>query len=630
MFPPLIGNGLSAKDIIMFGYNGKILRIDLSTRRHAVTTPSEDYYKHYLGGRGIIIHTLLSEVSPGIDPLGPDNKLIFALGPLTGYPLPGSGRNSVGAKSPLTGGFGEAEAGGFWGAELKRSGYDAIIVEGASSVPVYLWINHGKIEIRDAGPVWGLEIADADAAIKKELDNDKIRTALIGPGGEKRIRYACIANDITHVAGRTGLGAVMGSKKLKAIAVRGDTPPEAADPRKMMELARWMGKHFKENASGHHLVGTGSTMRQYELCGNLPIRNFRGGNFPGVEQITPQQLFEKGYLKKRETCYACPIRCKRVVSLEQPWKVDIRYGGPEYETLGALGSNCGVNHLEALMKANEICARHGIDTISTGVSISFAMECYEKGILTRNDTDGLELTFGNAPAMVEMVERIALRKGFGDILAEGTKRASESIGRGSSAYAIHVKGLELPMHEPRYKQGMGLHYSVNATGADHCTGVQDDQVQKKQPRWATLPSTEMSQRKAEMLYDVGLWRHLANYIGMCVFVPWNHRQIGDAVQAVTGWPMDTQPLIDVVERGITLARIFNLREGFSRMDDQLPRRFFGSPLEGPLQEVSVDPAKLAAAQRDYYQMLGWDEAGIPTHQKLVDLDIEWAYGYIKP
>ena len=611
----------------MLGYNGKILRINLTTRCHSVEKPSEDYYKHYIGGRGIIIHTLLTEISPGIDPLGPDNKLIFALGPLTGHPLPGSGRNSVGAKSPLTGGFGEAEAGGFWGAELKRSGFDAIIVEGASSVPVYIWINHGEIEIREAGHLWGMEIADADDTIKKELGNDKIKTALIGPGGEKLIRYACIANDINHVAGRTGLGAVMGSKKLKAIAVRGETPPAVANQQKTMELARWMGKNFKEKASRHHLVGTGSPMLQYESSGNLPIRNFKGGSFPGVAQITPQQLFEKGYVKKRDTCHACPIRCKRVVSLETPWKVDIRYGGPEYETLAALGSNCGVNNIEALMKANEICARHGIDTISTGVSISFAMECYEKGILTKHDTDGLELTFGNAEALVEMVERIALRKGFGDILAEGTKRASEKIGKGSSEYAIHVKGLELPMHEPRYKQGMGLHYSVNAAGADHCSGVQDDLVQKNQVKWNTLPATELSQRKAQMLYEVGLWRHMGNYIGMCIFVPWSNQQIGDAVEAVTGWPMGSRPLADVAERGITLARIFNLREGISRNEDKLPRRFFDSPPEGPLKEISVDAAKLETAQQAYYQLLGWTEAGIPTRERLVELDIEWAYGY---
>lgn len=613
----------------MFGYHGKIARINLSTRSHTVETPDEDYYRLYLGGRGMIIHTLLTEVPPGTDPLGPGNKLVFAPGPLTGQPLPGSGRNSVGAKSPMTGGFGEAEAGGYFGAELKRSGYDAIIVEGASPVPVYIFIDQGKIEIRDAGHLWGMEVADADAAIRSELRSGKIRTALIGPGGEKQVRYACIANDVTHIAGRTGLGAVMGAKKLKAIAALGKRPPEVADPQKMADLARWMAKNFKEKASGHYLVGTGSTMQQYASSGNLPVRNFRGGSFPDVEKITPQRMFEKGYVKKRESCYACPIRCKRVVSLEEPWKVDIRYGGPEYETLAAFGANCGISNVEALMKANEICARHGIDTISTGVSISFAMECFEKGILSREETDGLELTFGNAEAMLEMVERIALRRGFGDLLAEGTKRASEIIGRGSDEFAIHVKGVELPMHEPRYKQGMGLHYSVNASGADHCSGVMDDLVQKRQVRWETLPTTEMSERKAQMVYEVGLWRHMANYIGMCVFVPWSHQQIEEAVEAVTGRPIGSRPLSDVVERGITLARIFNLRQGISRMDDKLPRRFFNSSPEGPLAETSVDPARLEAAQRSYYRMLGWDDAGIPTRKKLAELEIEWACAYMK-
>lgn len=619
----------------MHGYNGKILRVNLSTHSHSVEERSEDYYRCYVGGRGIIIHTLLNEIPPGIEPLGPENKLIFALGPLTGYPLPGSGRNSVGAKSPLTGGFGESEAGGYWGAELKRSGYDAIIVEGRAPKPVYIWINKGDVEIRDAGHLWGLEVADVDSAIKEEIGNDKIKTALIGPGGEKLVRYACIANDITHVAGRTGLGAVMGSKNLKAIAVKGGTPPEAADAEKIKELARWMGKNFKEKAGNFNLYGTGATLVAYEASGNLPVRNFRGGRFPSVEQITPQLMFEKGYVKKRETCFACPIRCKRVVSLEKPWKIDIRYGGPEYETLGALGSNCGVDSIEALMKANEICARHGIDTISTGVSISFAMECYERGILTKEDTDGLDLNFGNAQALVEMVERIALRKGLGDILAEGTKRAAEIIGKGSSDYAIHVKGVEIPMHEPRYKQGMGLHYSVNATGADHCSGIQDDLVIKKIPkgeginRDGTLTTTELSPRKARMLYETGLWRHIGNYIGMCIFVPWSNEQIVSAVEAVTGWSTSSRDLENVVERGITLTRIFNLREGFSRNDDTLPRRFFASPSEGPLKDVSIDPARLDIAQRAYYQMLGWDESGVPTHEKLKELDVEWAYEHIK-
>jgi aldehyde:ferredoxin oxidoreductase len=618
----------------MYGYNGKILRINLSTRCHSVDKPSEDFYRHNVGGRGIIIHTLLNEISPGIDPLGAKNKLIFALGPLTGSHLPGSGRNSIGAKSPLTGGFGEAEAGGFWGSELKRSGYDAIIIEGVSPAPVYVWINNGEVEIREAGHLWGLEVGDADSAIKNELSNDKIRTALIGPGGEKLVRYACIANDITHVAGRTGLGAVMGSKKLKAIAVKGKTPPAMANKDKILELAQWMGRNYKEKVSSHVLIGTGPNIVQYEGTGNIPIRNFQGGRFPGVEQITAQQMFEKGYVKERESCFACPVRCKRVVSLEDPWKVDPRYGSPEYETLIAFGSNCGVNNLEALMKANEICARYGIDTISTGVSISFAMECYERGIITKKDTEGLELTFGNAQALIDMVERIAQRRGFGDILAEGTKLASERIGKGSSDYAMHVKGLEIPMHEPRYKQGMGLHYSVCSTGADHCAGIQDDLVIKKIPKGeglnddGTLTTTELGKRKAQLVYDFGRWRQVGNYIGMCLFLPWSHQQICDAVEAVTGWPMNSELMKGVVERGMTLARIFNLREGFTKNDDTLPRRFFSSPSQGPLMNISVDQDKLDIAQRAYFDMLGWNESGIPSYEKLVELDIEWAYKYI--
>lgn len=619
----------------MHGFNGKILRVNLTTRSHSIDRPSTDYYKRYGGGRGIIIHTMLTEIPPGSDPLGPENKIIFALGTLTGYALPGSGRNSIGAKSPLTGAFGEAEAGGFWGAELKRSGYDAVIVEGTSAVSVYIWIDSGVCEIRDAGRVWGMEVADADAAIKEELGSNKIKTALIGPGGEHLVRYACIANDVSHFAGRTGLGAVMGSKKLKGIAVRGETPPEVVDKAKIVELARWMGKNFKEKASAHHRIGTGSTMAHYESSGNLPIRNFRGGRFPEVSRISPQYMFEKGYIKKRETCFACPIRCKRAVKLEGLLPVDIRYGGPEYETLAALGSNCGVDNVEALMKANEICARYGIDTISTGVCISFAMECYERRIITIVDTGGLELTFGNAWAMVEMVERIAKRTGFGNILAEGVKRAADMIGRGSAEYAIHVKGLELPMHDPRYKQGMGLHYSVHVTGADHCSGIQDDQVIRAMVKGegvntdGTLTSIEMSPRKAQLLYDAGLWRHMANYLGMCIFVPWNHQHMIDAVEAVTGWPMSYGDLTKVVERGMTLARIFNLREGFSRIDDVLPRRFSTSPLEGPLSDVTVDPVKLEIAQQVYFKMLGWNDAGIPTYEKLVELGIEWAHEYIK-
>jgi len=298
------------------------------------------------------------------------------------------------------------------------------------------------------------------------------------------------------------------------------------------------------------------------------------------------------------------------------------------------GENIGVGQVEAIMKANELCCRNGMDTISAGVTISFAMECFEKGVLTLKETDGLELTFGNGPAMVEMVERIALRKGLGNILAEGTKRAAEVIGKGSAEWAMHVKGEEIPMHEPRYKQGMGLHYSVHATGADHCSGIHDDVVNKKLAEWdwiglaESVPVYEMSGRKARMLYEVGLWRHLANSIGLCLFVPWSNEQVTQALEAITGWPMSSHKLMKTVERAMTLARIFNLREGFSRRDDTLPRRFASSPTDSTLKGVGVDPEKLASAQKVYYQMLGWDESGVPTSARLVELNIEWAAQYL--
>ena len=481
----------------MKGINGNILRVNLTTGKLHVQEISEDHYRLYLGGRGLIAYTLLTEVPKGIDPFGPENRLVFALGTLTGHPFVGSGRNSVGCKSPLSGGYGESEAGGFWGAELKRAGFEAIVLEGISPKPVYLSIKDGKAEIRDAAHLWGRDTADTQAAIQDELGDKRIRTAVIGPAGEKLVRFACILNDITHAAGRTGMGAVMGSKKLKAIAVRGSRPPEVADKEKILALNRFMHQNYKE-ISKHWRYGTGSDMIGYEAAGNMPIRNFRGGRFPGVEQISAKLLCQK-YLEKMDNCYGCPIRCKRVVKLQAPFTVDPVYGGPEYETLAALGSNCGIDNLEALMKANELCNRYGIDTISTGVAISFAMECTEKGILSREDTDGLDLTFGNAESMVRMVEQIALRKGFGDLLAEGTKRASETIGKRSEELAMQVKGEELPMHEPRHKQAMGLHYSMHVTGADHSTGIHDTEA--------------MDKDTGAILYQKGFSAQLANYSG---------------------------------------------------------------------------------------------------------------------
>ncbi|MEW6671325.1 MAG: aldehyde ferredoxin oxidoreductase family protein [Thermodesulfobacteriota bacterium] len=621
----------------MKGYNGKFLRVNLTSGLIAVETPPEDYYRLYLGGRGFIIEKLLSELRAGVDPLGPENKLIFALGPITGHPLPGGGRNSIGAKSPLTGTFGESEAGGFWGAELKRAGFDAVIVEGASARPVYLKIENGRAEIRDAAGIWGLEVADAQKAVREDLGGRKFRTAAIGPAGENLVLFACILNDVTHAAGRTGMGAVMGSKKLKLIAVKGDTPPEMAQREKILEMARVLTQRTKEKPTIFSIHGTGGNILGFAEAGNLPVRNFQDGIFPGVKDISPQAMKAKGYWDKMESCFGCPVRCKKKLKrISAPWPVDPTYGGPEYETLAALGSNCGIDNLEAVMKGHELCGRYGLDTISTGATIAFAMECTQKGILTQKDTDGLDLTFGNTEAMLQMIERIAYRKGFGNILAGGTKRAAEIIGKGADKFAIHVKGNEIPMHEPRFKQGLGLHYSVHASGADHGTGIHDDRLTASVADMDRIdvaepvPPTELSPRKVRVLYHFGMWRQVTNYLGMCFFVSWSQQQLTEAMEYITGWPMSYWRLMKTVERGITLSRIFNLREGLSDKDDKLPARFFTPHPDGPLKNVTVDPGKLAEAQKLYYQMLGWDASGVPTYARLVELNLEWASKYLAP
>ena len=612
------------------GYSGRFLRVNLDEGKISVEEPSVDYYQRYLGGRGFIVTTLLKETPKGKDPLGPDNKLVFALGPLTGMPLIGSGRNSVGAKSPLTGGYGEAEAGGFWGAELKRAGFDAIIIEGISNSPVYLLIQDGQAELRDASHLWGKEVAQTHFELQRELGDRKFRTAVIGPGGERLIRFACISQDITHQAGRMGLGAVMGAKKLKAIAVHGETIPQMADQKAIRDLSGWMAQNFKEK-TGFWQCGTGAAMEAFNLAGNLPVLNFKNGFFEQAEKISAKVICEQ-FGVEMYGCYACPIRCKKRIKIDAPWNVDPIYGGPEYETLAAFGSNCGISDPRVICKAHEICNRHGIDTISAGVTISFAMECFENGLLTTKDTGGLNLNFGNGDAMLKILGQIVQKQGLGALLSEGTKIAAKQIGQGSEDFAMHVKGLELPLHDPRLKQGLGLHYSVHPAGPDHNSGIHDTLFIKgaQVEEWTgidvseSIPSTELSPRKVRLLYQNGLWTHLANYLVLCLFVPYTKRQICDAVEAVTGWPMSYWRLMKTAERGITLAKIFNLREGFTDADDVLPKRMGEPQGNGNLKGVVVEAGKLSEAKELYYGMMGWDNHGIPTRARLVELDIEWA------
>ena len=621
------------------GLANRILRVDLTNQRISVDEPDEAFYRRYLGGACFIPYFLLKETKPGFDALSPENKLIFALGPMTGMPMPGAARNCVGAKSPLTGGIAKSEVGGHFGWELKRAGFDAVVVEGRAEKPVYLWVHDGEVEIRDASPIWGKTCLETQDIICDELGDKRVRFAAIGPGGENMVRFACVMNDLKDAAGRGGTGAVMGSKNLKAIAVRGrGLPTEPADMARITEMGRYMNAHFAEvSPMSRNLseLGTGAAagMVGGNETGNLPVRNWSDGYFEGVEKITADAIRDTVRIGM-EGCTACNIRCKKMVAFDEPYRVDPRNGGPEYETLGSLGSLCGVDDLKAICKANELCNLYSLDTISAGGTIALAMECFENEILTLKDTDGIELRFGNADALVRMVEMIGRRQGIGDLLAEGSRKAAEQIGRGAEELAMHVKGLELAMHEPRLKQGLGLSYSVEAHGADHCAGMHDTMVSQEGPgiqalrslgHYDPLPVDDLGPSKVAMVKTHHLGRLFVDSLGCCSMPPWKITDMVEIVRAITGWDFTTTEAMLVGERTATLCRVFNVREGFTVADDQLPRRYFSPTPRGGLKDTAIDPEAMQNAIHNFYFIMGWDrETGIPTVEKLAELSVAWA------
>ena len=612
------------------GYSGKILRVSLSDRSLSTETIDALFCRKYLGGAGFAVYFLWKELQPGVDPLGPDNKLVFALGPLTGVQLPGSSRYCIGAKSPLTGGIAKSEVGGFWGAELKRAGYDTLIIEGKAEKPVYLWIHDDEVSIKDASHLWGKNTKETQEAIRAELGDKLVKVALIGAAGENLVRYACIMDGLHDTAGRGGLGAVMGSKNLKAIAVRGRKAPPIAEPERVKELRDWFLANIQLVMSLKD-VGTGSraAMGRFESVGNLPVRNFRDGLFPKVNMIDADALKETIRLKM-VGCFACPVRCKKVVQFQEPYPVDPAYGGPEYETLAALGSNCGIANLKAIAKGNELCNAYSLDTISTGVTIAFAMECFENGLLSTKDTNGVELRFGNDEAMLKLIELIARRQGIGDLLADGTARAAKLIGKGAQKFAIHVKGLEPGMMEPRLNPGLGLGYMVNPNGADHMLNmidmfyVTEERLTELKPLGITElpPLDDIGPCKVALFRLLQFKRLLMDCLVLCCLLPYTYEQLADVTAAVTGWNTGVMEQLRVSERILTVARLFNIREGFSAADDVLPQRFFQPKTDGALVSKSLDAQKMEKAKNYYYSLMGWDtKTGVPLPEKLEELRI---------
>ena len=594
------------------GFWDRILRVDLTTSKIWEEHPGEAWYRKHVGGRGMIAHYLLSEVPPGIDAFDPENRLVFATGPLTGCPFPGAGRHSVGAKSPLNNGFGESEAGGFWGAELKHAGYDGIVFQGKAEKPVYLWITEDEVELRDASHLWGKITGDVQDKIREDHGDRLIRVAQTGVAGENLVRYALVCNDLNEMAGRTGLGAVMGSKNLKAIAVRGNKKVPMADASPVQETAKWVARTMDQEHYNFHHYGTGALMKGKHLEGHLIVRNFQDGQWEPVGEVDAVTFKEK-YGQKMDGCYACSVRCKKRALVDDGrFKVFPRYGGPEYETLGATGTNLEIDDLAALCEINQQLNYLGLDSVSTGGTIAWAMECYQRGLLSKEDTGGLELTWGNADVTLQLLDQIAYRNTpFGDLLAEGAYRAAQKVGKGSEKYVVHVKGMEVAMHDPRGMDVMLKNYPVNPTGGDHTRGSMH-------------------------------FTSLRNTVDVCMFLQYSEPRIVDLMRGVTGWDVTEEELAEVARRGLTMARIFNMREGKTRADDRLPDRLLEPMQSGPLSPswtepldpknaapVATAPGKVLTQERvddvvtTYYRQQGWDEqSGVPTAETIKRLGLD--------
>ncbi len=612
----------------------KVLRVNLSDRSVKIEELDAIFIRKYLGGRAAGAYFLLKEIPAGADPLGEENKLIFATGVLTYTRLSGANRYSVLAKSPLTGGFGEAEAGGWWGPALVSAGFNIIIIEGKSETPVYLWIEDGKAELKDAQPIWGKGNRETYHWLRGQ--HGSVRTVQIGPAGENLVRFASIVNEMRHVNGRSGLGAVMGSKKLKAIAVLGTGKPQIADPEKFKAWKNWHDKSLLESFYGKYFRehGTPSGFDYQNVMGSLPTRNFNDDTFEHVAKLSSTVLEQK-YIKKHGTCFGCVLRCKPVAFIADDPVADPELGGPEYETMAALGSLCGISDLATVVKANALSADLGMDSISLGSTIAFAMECFEKGLLTREQTNGLELNFGNSEAMLQLIHDIAVRQGFGDWLAEGSKRAAGKIGKGADQFAMQVKGQELPMHDARVKPGLALAYAVNPAGADHNTAPMDDMYSKKGQFLSSaaplgilepVPETSFSADKVRLYTYLALERGITNCLLLCNFVgipttPVTLPKLAEVVSAVTGWETSSWELMKVSERGITLARLFNIKHGITSAKDTLPGRMFVPVKSGPKVGRVVKQEEFMEAKALYYSLLGWDQNAIPTKTKLIELNI---------
>ncbi|MBS7647459.1 aldehyde ferredoxin oxidoreductase family protein [Candidatus Bathyarchaeota archaeon] len=612
------------------GYAGKILCVDLSTREVYTKNLDADYVYPVIGGAGLGIKILYDEVDPKEDPLSPKNKLIFSVGPLVGSGTPCTSRMAVVAKSPLTGTVGMSLSGGYFPAELKFAGYDAVVISGKADTPVYIWIEDDKVTISDASGLWGLTTTDTQIVLKEKLNRPDAKIACIGPAGEKLVRYACIINE-RRAAGRKGLGAVMGSKNLKAIAVKGTNKVKPADEGRFRKAIKKMHELMKQSPvlyPSFSKMGTPMTVEVTAELGILPAKNWTAtGIFAPVETLGGET--QSTYTITRVGCYGCPVRCGQVKLVKQGPFAGFMTEGPEFESTYSLGTMVGVNYFPAVIAADRLCDEYGLDTISTGATVAFAMELVEKGILSRDEVDGLDLTFGNYEAFLKMIRKIAFREGFGSVLAEGVKQAAKIIGRGSERYALHIKGMELPGYDVRGAKAHGLSYATAYTGADHNRGYAIQEIfNVPVPYKVDRLAIEGKGRLCKWNQDVRT--AVCDCMPLCVFVfdmglAANALELtAELYEALTGLEIKAEEVQKAGERVNNIARLFNVKAGFTRKDDVLPARLMeegipGGPSKG--QMVSIED--LNKMLDEYYDARGWDkETGIPTKEKLSELGIK--------
>lgn len=627
-----------------YGYNGKILHVDLTTGELMVEEPTEAFYRKYLGGSAMGMHYILREMPKGADPLGPENVLTLMTGVTTGATISGQSRINANAKSPISGGIGDSQSGGFFPAELKFAGFDGIVIKGKSPAPVYLAIIDGNAELRDAAHLMGKKTGDVDDIIHREVD-PKAEILQHGPAAEKGVLFSSLVSMSNRHNGRTGMGLVMASKNLKAVVVRGRKKPLIADPKALIALNKTGPKILPDNPDmpGLAAEGTATVVLFQNTIGSLPARNYNEGQFDSCEDISGARMVAT-ILKERDTCFACVVRCKRVVEIKEgAYRAEPRYGGPEYETLGTFGSYCGVSDLAAISLANQMCNEYSVDTIAAGATIAFAMECFEKGVITTEQTGGLELRFGDADAMLRALEMMLNAEGeFGKTLGQGSERAAQIWGKGSDEFLITVKGAEAPAHMPQAKRSLGLIYAVNPFGADHQSsehdpyyeeGVADLNLNRLKLIGLSEPQLaySLTPEKVRFAYLTGVFYSMLDSAELCQFVfgpAWTLYGPAETVEmmrAVTGWDITVEELMTVGERRLNLFRMFNAREGLDRRHDKLPKKFF-KQLQGagPTAGIALTHEEIESAIDEYYQLAGWTNNGIPTTETMERLDIAWA------